>query len=84
MGTTLIPPLGTAQTEQAMAALAQPNRIRLRRASLMRCTVRAGSDTGPSVGRRGSRSSSAWPVRLPRAEGGLTPDHEPPSATRCQ
>ena len=36
MGTTLIPPSVTARTDQAMAALAQANRIRLRRASLTR------------------------------------------------
>jgi hypothetical protein len=36
MGTTLIPPFATARTDQAMAALAQANRTRLRRASLMR------------------------------------------------
>ena len=38
MGTTLVPPFVTAgdRQDQAMAALAQANRIRLRRASLMR------------------------------------------------
>jgi hypothetical protein len=38
MGTTLVPPSVTAGTrrEQAMVALAQANRVRLRRASLMR------------------------------------------------
>jgi hypothetical protein len=38
MGTTLIPPFATpaAHRDQAMAALAQANRIRLRRAALMR------------------------------------------------
>ena len=38
MGTTLIPPPATtnAQRERAMAALAQANRVRLRRAALIR------------------------------------------------
>jgi hypothetical protein len=38
MGTTLLPPYVTAgdRRDQAMAALAQANRVRLRRASLMR------------------------------------------------
>jgi len=38
MGTTLIPPFATANAhrDQALAALAQANRVRLRRASLMR------------------------------------------------
>ena len=38
MGTTLIPPFATAAAhrDQAMAALAQANRVRLRRAALMR------------------------------------------------
>jgi hypothetical protein len=38
MGTTLVPPFVTAgaHRDQAMAALAQANRVRLRRASLMR------------------------------------------------
>ena len=38
MGTTLVPPFVTAgeRQDQAMAALAQANRVRLRRASLMR------------------------------------------------
>lgn len=38
MGTTLLPPFATAgeHRDQAMAALAQANRVRLRRASLMR------------------------------------------------
>ena len=38
MGTTLIPPFATANAhrDRAMAALAQANRVRLRRASLMR------------------------------------------------
>ena len=38
MGTTLVPPSVTAGThrDQAMVALAQANRVRLRRASLMR------------------------------------------------
>ena len=38
MGTTLIPPFATtnAQSDRAMAALAQANRVRLRRAALMR------------------------------------------------
>ena len=38
MGTTLIPPFATANghRDQAMAALTQANRVRLRRASLMR------------------------------------------------
>jgi hypothetical protein len=38
MGTTLLPPFVTAgqRRDQAMAALAQANRVRLRRASLMR------------------------------------------------
>jgi hypothetical protein len=38
MGTTLLPPFVTAgdRRDQAMAALAEANRIRLRRASLMR------------------------------------------------
>ena len=38
MGTTLIPPFATtnAQADRAMAALAQANRVRLRRAALMR------------------------------------------------
>jgi hypothetical protein len=38
MGTTLVPPFVTAgaRRDQAMAALAQANRVRLRRASLMR------------------------------------------------
>ena len=38
MGTTLIPPYATADSEpdQALVALAEANRVRLRRASLMR------------------------------------------------
>lgn len=38
MGTTLIPPFATTGTDrdQALAALAEANRVRLRRASLMR------------------------------------------------
>jgi hypothetical protein len=38
MSTTLVPPFATAdaQRDQAMAALAQANRVRLRRAALMR------------------------------------------------
>lgn len=38
MGTTLIPPFRTARTtrDQAIAALGEANRVRLRRASLMR------------------------------------------------
>ncbi|MBV9000884.1 MAG: hypothetical protein JO304_17615 [Solirubrobacterales bacterium] len=38
MGTTLIPPFRTARThrEQAIAALGEANRVRLRRASLLR------------------------------------------------
>ena len=38
MGTTLIPPFATARADrdQALAALAEANRVRLRRASLMR------------------------------------------------
>ena len=38
MGTTLIPPFATADSEpeQALVALAEANRVRLRRASLMR------------------------------------------------
>lgn len=38
MGTTLIPPFATAdpQRDQALSALAEANRVRLRRASLMR------------------------------------------------
>ncbi len=36
MGTTLLPPFATRHQDQAMAALAQANRVRLRRASLMR------------------------------------------------
>lgn len=38
MGTTLIPPFATANAhrDRALAALAQANRVRLRRASLMR------------------------------------------------
>lgn len=36
MGTTLIPPFATAHRDQALAALMEANRVRLRRASLMR------------------------------------------------
>lgn len=36
MGTTLIPPFATARRDRALVALAQANRVRLRRAALMR------------------------------------------------
>ena len=45
MGTTLIPPFATtaAHRDRAMAALAQANRVRLRRAALMRWLHRNSS-----------------------------------------